>query len=70
MCEAFSKVNGNARLVIWGDANSEYGRDLMTKYSGKNIEFKGRYHNDDLQQVLIHLMFWFVRRFGLKMRRS
>jgi glycosyltransferase involved in cell wall biosynthesis/organic radical activating enzyme len=52
LCEAFSKVNGNARLVIWGDANSEYGRDLMTKYSGKNIEFKGRYHNDDLQQVL------------------
>ena len=52
LCEAFSKVNGNARLVIWGDANSEYGRDLMTKYSGKNIEFKGRYHNDNLQQVL------------------
>ena len=52
LCEAFSKVTGNARLVIWGDADSEYGRDLMTKYSGKNIEFKGRYHNDDLQQVL------------------
>ena len=51
LCEAFSKVKGNARLVIWGDANSEYGRDLKTKYSGKNIEFKGRYHNDDLQQV-------------------
>ena len=52
LCEAFSKVTGNARLVIWGDASSAYGKDLMTKYSGKNIEFKGRYHNDDLQQVL------------------
>lgn len=52
LCEAFSKVEGNARLVVWGDADSEYGRDLMQKYSGKNIEFKGRYHNDELQQVL------------------
>lgn len=52
LCEAFSMVKGNARLVIWGDANSEYGKDMMTKYSSKNIEFKGRYHNDDLQQVL------------------
>ncbi|MBO7599167.1 MAG: glycosyltransferase [Bacteroidales bacterium] len=52
LCEAFSKVEGNARLVVWGDADSEYGRDLMQKYSGKNIEFNGRYHNDELQQVL------------------
>nr|MCR5455431.1 glycosyltransferase family 4 protein [Bacteroidales bacterium] len=52
LCEAFRHVKGNARLVIWGDANSEYGKDLMTKYSGNRIEFKGRYHNDDLQQVL------------------
>ena len=52
LCEAFSKVAGNARLVVWGDADSDYGRDLMKKYSGKNIEFKGRYHNDELQQVL------------------
>ena len=52
LCEAFSKVEGNARLVVWGDADSEYGRDLMQKFSGKNIEFKGRYHNDELQQVL------------------
>lgn len=52
LCEAFSRVKGNARLVIWGDANNEYGRNLIEKYSGKNIVFKGRYHNDDLQQVL------------------
>ena len=52
LCEAFSKVKGNARLVIWGDANSEYGKDLMAEYSGKNIDFKGRYHNNELQQVL------------------
>lgn len=52
LCEAFSKVKGEARLVIWGDANSEYGKDLIEKYSCSNIEFKGRYHNDDLQQVL------------------
>lgn len=52
LCEAFSKVTGNAILVIWGDTDSTYGRDLIVKYSGKNIEFKGRYHNDDLQQVL------------------
>ena len=52
LCEAFSKVSGNARLVVWGDVDSEYGKDLMAKYSGNNIEFKGRYHNDELQQVL------------------
>lgn len=52
LCEAFSKVKGDARLVIWGDADSEYGNNLKKKYSSKNIEFKDRYHNDDLQQVL------------------
>ena len=52
LCEAFSKVIGDARLVIWGDAGNEYGRKLVAEYSGKNIEFKGRYHNDELQKVL------------------
>ena len=52
LCEAFSQVKGNAQLVIWGDYGSDYGEELMAKYSGRNIEFKGRYHNDDLQQVL------------------
>lgn len=52
LCEAFSQVKGNAQLVIWGDYGSEYGEELMARYSGKNIDFKGRYHNDELQQVL------------------
>ncbi|MBQ4236920.1 MAG: glycosyltransferase [Treponema sp.] len=52
LCEAFSKVKGNAKLVIWGDANSDYGRELVEKYSGERIQFMGRYHNDDLQKVL------------------
>ncbi|MCR5124284.1 MAG: glycosyltransferase [Treponema sp.] len=52
LCEAFSKVQGNAKLVIWGDANSDYGRELAEKYSGERIQFMGRYHNDDLQKVL------------------
>lgn len=52
LCEAFSKVHGNARLVIWGDYDSEYGQDLVEKYSCCGIEFKGAYHNDKLQEVL------------------
>ncbi len=52
LCEAFSKVQGNAGLVIWGDTESEYGLDLVKKYSCENIEFKGKYHNDKLQEVL------------------
>ena len=52
LCEAFSKVRGYARLLIWGDTESEYGENLVKKYSGRNIEFKGKYHNDKLQKVL------------------
>ena len=52
LCEAFSKVRGDAKLVIWGDVNSNYGENLVEKYSSKRIEFKGKYHNDNLQQVL------------------
>ncbi|MBO7571595.1 MAG: glycosyltransferase [Bacteroidales bacterium] len=52
LCEAFSKLNGNARLVIWGDADNDYGKELISKYTNKNIEFKGSYHTDDLQNVL------------------
>ena len=52
LCEAFSKVVGNARLVIWGDFNGDYGKNLKQKYEGSRIEFKGCYHNDELSQVL------------------
>ena len=52
LCESFSKVSGNARLVIWGDTDSEYGRALVKKYASERIMYKGRYHNDDLQKVL------------------
>lgn len=52
LCEAFGKIKGNAKLVIWGDADSGYGKDLIKKYSSNRIEFKGRYHTDDLQHVL------------------
>lgn len=52
LCEAFGKVKRNAKLVIWGDADNEYGKDLIEKYSSKRIEFKGCYHTDDLQHVL------------------
>ena len=52
LCEAFSKVSGNAKLIIWGDYDSEYGQDLVKKYSCCGIEFKGAYHNDKLQEVL------------------
>lgn len=52
LCEAFSKIWGEAKLVIWGDYENEYGRQLIEKYSNDRIEFKGKYHNDNLQQVL------------------
>ncbi len=52
LCEAFSRVRGNARLVIWGDAENDYGQSLRKQYEDERIEFKGRYHNDDLQTVL------------------
>lgn len=52
LCEAFSRIKGNARLVIWGDTQGEYAQELVRKYSSNRIEFKGLYHNDDLQQVL------------------
>lgn len=52
LCEAFSKVKGNAKLVIWGDADSDYGRNLVEKYSGDRIVFQGKYHNNQLQSVL------------------
>ncbi|MBQ3676639.1 MAG: glycosyltransferase [Bacteroidales bacterium] len=52
LCEAFCRVKGNAKLVIWGDAENEYARGLVKKYSGERIEFKGCYHNDDIQKVL------------------
>ena len=52
LCEAFSKLKGNAHLVIWGDAKNNYGRELKEKYTDNRIEFKGCYHNDDLQEVL------------------
>lgn len=52
LCEAFSKVKGNTKLIIWGDSNSDYGQDLIKKYSSNRIQFKGCYHNDQLQEVL------------------
>ena len=52
LCEAFCKTQGDAQLVIWGDANNEYGKQLQKNYAGENIKFKGQYHNDDLQKVL------------------
>lgn len=52
LCEAFSKTVGEAKLVIWGDTDSEYGRRLVADYDGGRIEFKGKYHNDNLQDVL------------------
>lgn len=52
LCEAFSRIKGKARLVIYGDTNNDYAQDLVKKYRGDRIEFKGLYHNDDLQQVL------------------
>lgn len=52
LCEAFSRIKGKARLVIYGDTNNDYAQDLIRSYAGDRIEFKGLYHNDDLQQVL------------------
>lgn len=52
LCEAFSKIKGKAKLVIWGDTDNEYGKELITKYVSDRIEFKGLYHNDELQSVL------------------
>ena len=52
LCEAFSKVQGNAKLLIWGDVNSDYGKELVQNYSSERIQFMGCYHNDDLQKVL------------------
>ncbi len=52
LCVAFRRVKGNAKLVIWGDTKNEYARRLVKKFSGKRIEFKGCYHNNDIQKVL------------------
>lgn len=52
LCEAFSKVKGNAELLIYGDYENDYGRNLKEKYESERIKFKGGYHNDDLQKVL------------------
>ena len=52
LCKAFSRVKGKARLVIWGDTDNDYAQQLIQKYESDKIEFKGLYHNDDLQQVL------------------
>ncbi len=52
LCEAFNRIKGKARLIIYGDEKSAYGEDLVRRYSSERIEFKGRYHNDDLQNVL------------------
>lgn len=52
LCEAFSEVKGDAKLVIWGEADSDYGQELIKKYNNDRIQFKGRYHNNDLQKVL------------------
>ena len=52
LCDAFGRVHGNAKLVIWGDYDSDYGRELKEKYEGSKIEFRGAYHNDELQMVL------------------
>ena len=52
LCEAFSKLEGKVRLLIWGDYDNDYGRKLKEEYEGSKIEFKGAYHNDELQAVL------------------
>lgn len=52
LCEAFSRLKGKAKLLIWGDAESDYGNELKEKYADTQIEFKGAYHNDQLQEVL------------------
>lgn len=52
LCEAFSKISGNAKLLIWGNADSDYAQALIKKYANDRIEFKGAYHNDELQTVL------------------
>jgi MoaA/NifB/PqqE/SkfB family radical SAM enzyme len=52
LCEAFKKVEGNAKLLIYGDYGSEYGKKLKEQYSSDRIQFKGSYHNNELQSVL------------------
>ena len=52
LCEAFSKVEGNAKLLIYGDYESDYGKRLKERYSSDRIQFKGSYHNNKLQSVL------------------
>lgn len=52
LCEAFKKVEGNAKLLIYGDYGSDYGNRLKEHYSSDRIQFKGSYHNNELQSVL------------------
>lgn len=52
LCEAFNNVKGNAKLLIYGDYESDYGNRLKEHYSSNRIQFKGSYHNNELQSVL------------------
>lgn len=52
LCEAFNNVKGNAKLLIYGDYKSGYGNRLKEQYSSDRIQFKGPYHNNELQSVL------------------
>jgi glycosyltransferase involved in cell wall biosynthesis/MoaA/NifB/PqqE/SkfB family radical SAM enzyme len=52
LCEAFNNVEGNAKLLIYGDYESDYGKRLKEQYSSDRIQFKGPYHNNELQSVL------------------
>lgn len=52
LCKAFSRVEGNAELVVWGDYDSPYGFDLKEKYESDRIKFMGGFHTNNLQKVL------------------
>lgn len=53
LLSAFSKTNGNAKLVVWGDADSEYGKELSRQYANNpRIEFRGAFHTNKLQETL------------------
>lgn len=53
LLSAFSKTVGNAKLTVWGDASSKYGKELSTQYANNpRIEFRGAFHTDKLQEAL------------------
>jgi glycosyltransferase involved in cell wall biosynthesis len=53
LISAFKKLDsGSAKLVVYGNNQSDYGRKLMATDGLREVEFRGAYRHSDLQQIL------------------